>query len=346
VTSPARGRVFVTRRIPRAGLELLERSGARVEVGQQDDERGLAHVELLSAAARADVLVTLLTDRVDREVLETNPALLGVANYAVGFDNVDLEAASDLGLPVSNTPGVLTDTTADFTWALLLAVARRIPECHAYTSGGRWRIWGPNLFLGADVSPGGSGRRKVLGIVGFGRIGHGVARRAQGFDMEVLAYDPHARDEVDRSDLVAWAELDDLLARSDFVTLHPTLTPETHHLISKAQLERMKPSAYLINVSRGPVVDEAALVRALQEGRIAGAALDVYENEPELSPGLVDLPNVVLAPHAASGSRDTRASMAVIAATNALHHLRRERAPNPVNPEVYETHAYRKRVGQ
>jgi glyoxylate reductase len=338
------GRVFVTRRIPRAGLALMEREGAHVTVGQNDDEQGLPHESLLERVREADVLVSLLTDRVDREVLEANPGLLGVANYAVGFDNVDLAAATELGIPFSNTPGVLTDTTADYTWALLLAVARRIPEAHAYTAAGRWKIWGPNLFLGGDVSPGGSGRRKVLGIVGFGRIGHGVARRAQGFDMEVLAFDPHAREEVDASDLVTWADLDDLLARSDFVTLHPTLTPETRHLISEAQLRRMKPSAYLINVSRGPVVEESALVFALKEGWIAGAALDVYENEPRITAGLAALPNVVLAPHAASGSQDTRDRMAVIAATNALQHLTRERAANPVNPEVYETAAYRRRI--
>jgi glyoxylate reductase len=323
---------------------MLERAGVRVQVGQQDDEQGLAHEALLEGAREADVLITLLTDRVDREVLEINASLRGVANYAVGFDNVDLTAATDLGLPISNTPGVLTDTTADYTWALLLSAARRIPEAHAYTAAGRWRIWGPNLFLGADVSPGGSGRRKVLGIVGFGRIGHGVARRAQGFDMEVLAHDPHARDQVESSELASWADLDELLARSDFVTLHPTLTPETRHLISESQLRRMKPSAFLINVSRGPVVDEAALVRALREGWIAGAALDVYESEPQLTAGLADLPNVVLAPHAASGSRDTRERMAEIAAANALHHLKRERAPNAVNPEVYDTSAYSVRM--
>jgi glyoxylate reductase len=323
---------------------MLERAGVRVQVGQQDDEQGLAHEALLEGAREADVLITLLTDRVDREVLEINASLRGVANYAVGFDNVDLTAATDLGLPISNTPGVLTDTTADYTWALLLSAARRIPEAHAYTAAGRWRIWGPNLFLGADVSPGGSGRRKVLGIVGFGRIGHGVARRAQGFDMEVLAHDPHARDQVESSELASWADLDELLARSDFVTLHPTLTPETRHLISESQLRRMKPSAFLINVSRGPVVDEAALVRALREGWIAGAALDVYESEPQLTAGLADLPNVVLAPHAASGSRDTRERMAEIAAANALHHLKRERAPNAVNPEVYDTSAYSARM--
>ena len=338
------GRVFVTRRIPEAGLAVLREAGLAVEIGQHDDERGLDHARLLAGARAADVLLPLITERVDRGVLSVNPRLRGVANYAVGFDNVDMVAATELGIPVSNTPGVLTDTTADFTWALLLAVARRVPEGHAYAAGGRWRIWGPNLLLGADVSPGGTGRRKVLGIVGFGRIGQAVARRAVGFDMEVIAYDPVNPAAVEASILAEWTPLDDLLARSDFVTLHPTLTPETRHMIGEEQLARMKRSAFLLNVARGPIVDEAALVRALREGRIAGAALDVFEDEPEIDPGLLELSNVVLAPHMASASRDTRDRMAVMAAGNALHHLRGERAPDVLNPEVYETDAWRRRL--
>jgi glyoxylate reductase len=340
------GRVFVTRRIPRAGLALLQEAGAEVAVGQHEDEQGVDREALIEGVRGADVLLSLLTEHVDREVLETNSCLLGVANYAVGFDNVDLEAANDLGLPVTNTPGVLTDTTADFTWALLMAVARRVPEAHEYTRAGRYHIWAPNLLLGADLSPGGSGRRKVLGIVGFGRIGRAVARRATGFDMDILAFDPYSRDDIESAAGVEWAELDELLERGDFVTLHPVLTPDTHHLIGELQLRRMKPTAHLINVSRGPVIDETALVQALREGWIAGAALDVYEHEPHLTPGLAELPNVVLSPHAASASRDTRDRMAVMAATNVLHHLRRQRALHPVNPEVYETEAYRRRISR
>jgi glyoxylate reductase len=346
VSEQVSGRVFVTRRIPRAGLALLEESGVQVVIGQNDDERGVEREALLEGVSRSDVVLSLLTERVDRELLEANPCLLGVANYAVGFDNVDLDVATELGVPVTNTPGVLTDTTADFTWALLMAVARRIPQAHEYTRAGRYRIWAPNLLLGADVSPGGSGRRKVLGVVGFGRIGRAVARRGSGFEMEVLAHDPFQRAEIEGSGEAAWADLDELLERSDFVTLHPVLTPETRHLIGEAELRRMKPTAYLINVSRGPVVDEAALVRALREEWIAGAALDVYEHEPQLQPGLAELPNVVLAPHAASASRDTRDRMAVMAATNVLHHLRREPAGHAVNPEVYETEAYRRRIAR
>ncbi len=248
-------------------------------------------------------------------------------------------------MPVSNTPGVLTDTTADLTWALLLAVARRVSEAHNYMVAGRYKIWGPNLFLGGDVSPGGSGRRKILGIVGYGRIGEGVAKRALGFDMDVLAFDPYAREAVESSRYAAWAELPELLAKSDFVSLHPLLTEETHHLIAAKELRAMKTSAYLINASRGPVVDEKALVQALREGWIAGAALDVYEDEPAMAEGLAERSNVVLLPHIASASTDTRGKMASMAAANALAHLRRERAPNVVNPEVYDTAAYRQRTG-
>jgi glyoxylate reductase len=324
---------------------MLREGGAEVRVGEEDGERALDRSRLLDGAAWADVLLPLLTEPVDRELLEAAPRLRGVANYAVGYDNVDVPVASELGIPVSNTPGVLTETTADLTWALLLSGARRIVEADAYMRAGRYALWGPTLLLGEDVSPGGSGRRKVLGIVGFGRIGMAVARRAVGFDMEVLAHDPGARARVEAFGApVRWAELDELLEASDFVTLHPPLTEDTRHLIDEDALRRMKPTAHLVNVSRGPVVDERALVRALREGWIAGAALDVYENEPEAAAGLSELPNAVLVPHIGSASRDTRDRMASIAATNALHHLRCERAPNVVNPEVYEGGAWRSRV--
>ncbi|MBW3535159.1 MAG: D-glycerate dehydrogenase [Gemmatimonadetes bacterium] len=338
-------RVFVTRRIPEAGLIHLREGGAEVRVGQRDEEGFVDRDVLLEGTRWADVLLSLLTEAVDRAVLEANPRLRGVANYAVGFNNVDVVSATMLGLPVTNTPGVLTETTADLTWALLLAVARRIPEAHAYMAGGRYRTWGPNLLLGDDVSSGGSGRRKVLGIVGFGRIGQAVARRATGFGMDVLAHDPRNRDRVEAfGPPVRWAELDQLLAESDFVTLHPRLTPETHHLVDARALDLMKSTAYLVNVARGEMVDERALVHALRKGGIAGAALDVFEEEPHMAPGLAELPNVVLAPHIGSASRDTRDRMAVMAADNALHHLRGERAPHVVNPDVYGSEAWRRRT--
>jgi glyoxylate reductase len=336
--------VFVTRNIPEAGLELLAGSEARVTVHQRDETKGLTRDELLAGVRGCDVLLCQLTEPIDREVLSANDRLLGVAQMAVGFNNVDVEAATDLGVPVANTPGVLTDTTADLAWALLMAVARRIPESHNYMVAGRYKIWGPNLLLGQDVSPGGSGRRKVLGIIGYGRIGQAVARRAVGFEMDVLAFDPFFREGVEADEIATWAELPELLERSDFITLHPALTEDTHHLIGEAELRRMKPTACIVNASRGPVIDERALVRALREGWIAGAALDVYEDEPAMAPGLAECENAVLVPHIGSASRDTRGQMASMAAANALAHLRRERAPNAVNPEVYDTEAYRRRV--
>ena len=335
-------RVFVTRRIASAGLNLLEKGGAAVHIGQTDEEQGLERNDLLRGVRDADVLLSLLTEEIDRETLEAHAGLRGVANHAVGFDNIDVASATSLGIPVSNTPGVLTETTADLTWALLLSLARRIPEADAYMRAGRYRLWGPNLLLGTDVGPGPDNRRKVLGIVGFGHIGQAVARRARGFEMEVVAHDP-SRAKVEAAG-TRWVALDQLLEETDFICLHPLLTSDTRHLIDETHLRRMKRTAYLVNASRGEVVDEAALVRALREGWIAGAALDVYEREPRMVAGLAELPNTVLVPHIGSASRDTRDQMAMIAATNALHHLHGERAPQCVNPAVYDTDAWRRRV--
>jgi glyoxylate reductase len=339
-------KIFVSRRIPAAGLELLDRAGVEVRIGQEREDSGVAPAVMLDGVRWCDVLLSLLTEPVDRALLAANPALRGVANYAVGFNNVDVTSATTLGIPVSNTPDVLTDTSADLTWALLLAAARRIPEAQAYMKAGHYKLWGPNLLLGADVSPGGNGRRKVLGVIGFGRIGAAVAKRAIGFDMDVIAYDPQARARIEASGVARWAELNELLERSDFVSLHTVLNKETHHLIDEDALKRMKPTAILVNVSRGPVVDEAALVRALRERWIAGAALDVFEKEPSMATGLRDCENAVVVPHIASASIGTRDKMATMAAENALAHLRGERAPNAVNAEVYASDAYRARVSR
>ncbi len=337
-------KIFVTRKMPEPGMKLLADSEAAITVCQEVEEKGVGQQELIDGVRDCDVLVSLLTEPIDRDLMMVNEGLLGVANMAVGFNNIDVDAGTELGIPISNTPGVLTDTTADLAWSLILAVARRIPEAHDYMVQGRYKIWGPNLLLGGDIGPGASGVRKVLGIVGYGRIGAAVARRAFGFDMDVLAFDPYAREAVEDSQWASWADMDELLEQSDFVTLHPLLTEETHHLIGAAELRRMKPTAYLINTARGPVVDEAALVAALRERWIAGAGLDVYEDEPAMASGLADLPNAVLLPHIASATRDTRGKMSSMAATNALAHLRRQRAANPVNPEVYDTEAYRRRM--
>jgi glyoxylate reductase len=335
-------RIFATRRIPDAGLDMLKRTG-EVEIGVEAVDEPVSRERLLEGIGGAEVLVSLLTERIDRQVLEAGPMLRGVANYAVGFNNVDVAAATELGLPVTNTPGVLTDTTADLAWALLLSVARNVVPADRYMRQGQYRIWGPSLFLGGDVGPGGSGVRKVLGIVGFGRIGQAVFRRSRGFDMRVLAYDPPMREVIEKTDGLEYAEMDRILEESDFITLHTDLNPSTRHLISGPAFEKMKPTAYLINTARGPIVDERALVLALREGRIAGAGLDVFEDEPAMAPGLADLDNVVILPHIASASRDTRNKMATMCAENAIAHARRERAPNCVNPEVYDTEAYRRR---
>jgi glyoxylate reductase len=300
-------------------VAILREAGVTFTVCQENEEAGVPRDELLAGVRECDVLLPLLTEAIDREVLTVNDRLLGVAQMAVGFNNIDVDTATELGIPV---------------------------EAHNYMVESRYKIWGPNLFLGGDVSPGGSGERKTLGVVGYGRIGEAVARRAVGFDMEVLAHDPYNREGVDASEYATWAELGQLLERSDFVTLHPLLTEETHHLIGESELRKMKPTSYLVNASRGPVIDEAALVRALEESWIGGAALDVYEDEPRMASGLAELSNVVLLPHIASASRDTRGRMASMSATNAIAHLRIERAPNVVNPEVYETEAYRRRVGR
>ncbi len=341
----ADNRVFVTRQIPEPGMKILREHGADVTVCQTREDAGVTREQLLDGVRSCDVLVPLLTEPIDREVFEANDRLLGVAQMAVGFNNIDVEAATDLGVPVTNTPGVLTETTADCAWALILASARRVPQAHNYMVAGRYKLWGPNLFLGDDVGPGGSEVRKVLGVIGYGRIGVAVAKRAMGFDMDVLAHDPYNRDGIEASEYASWAELDELLERSDFVTLHSLLTEETHHLIGEAELRKMKPTAHLINAARGPMIDEKALVRALQEGWIGGAGLDVYEDEPAMAPGLAECENAVLLPHIASASSDTRGLMATMAANNAVAHLKRERAPNAVNPEVYETEAYKKRIG-
>ena len=337
-------KVFVTRLIPEAGLALL-RKEAEVNVWPGPEDETPSKEEILHGVKKADVLLCLLTEEIDRAVMEANPKLLGIADHAVGYNNIDVETATRLGIPVANTPGVLTDTTADLAWTLIMAVARNIVQGHQYVKAGRFKIWSPKLLLGTDVSPGGSGKRKTLGIVGFGRIGQVVFKRSKGFDMRVLAYDPFQKEAIERTEGIEYRELSDLLRESDFITLHTSLSEKTRHLIGEREFSMMRPTAYLVNTSRGPIIDEKAMVKALREKRIAGAGLDVYENEPDLAPGLMECENVVLLPHLGSASRETRDKMATLAATNALAMLKKEKAPNTVNPEVYHTEAYRRRIG-
>lgn len=335
-------KVFVTRPIPAAGMRRLE-AAAAVRVSGATANEGPDRRELRAGVRWCDVLVSLLTEAIDAELLAANDRLRGVSNYAVGVDNIDLDAATRNGIPVGNTPDVLTESTADLTWALILGVARNLVAGDAFLRAGRYRRWGPETLLGHDVSPGGDGRRKTLGVIGFGRIGRAVARRARGFDMRVLAYGPRSRAAIEASALAEWAELDELLGASDFVTLHAPGSRRNRHLIGARELRLMGPGAFLINTARGTLVDERALVAALHEGVIAGAALDVYEREPELVPGLAQAPNTLLLPHLGSATRATRDRMAEIAADNAIAMGRWERAPHCVNPEVYAQPAWARR---
>jgi glyoxylate reductase len=321
--------VYVTRVIPQAGIDLL-RQHLDVEVNESDVP--LSHEELCRRASVHKALVTLLTDRVDPEVLAAGKGGMKiVANVAVGFDNIDVPAATDAGIMVTNTPGVLTETTADFAWTLLMASARRLVEADKFLRAGKFHGWGIMMLLGEDVYG------KTLGIVGFGRIGHAMARRAAGFGMRILYFDPWVEDEEMGRTLGAHkVDLDTLLRESDFVSIHTPLTPETHHLIGAEELRRMKSTAVVVNTSRGPVVDEAALADALRSGEIHAAGIDVYEREPEVHPGLLHLDNVVLAPHIASASNDTRSRMATMAAENVIAALDGKRPPQILNPEVLD----------
>ncbi len=322
------GSVYITRAIPEAGPAMLRDNGIAVEVNPHD--RPLSPVELRPAVAGKHALLTMLNDRVDDALLEAaGPACRVVANYAVGFNNIDLAAATRRGICVTNTPGVLTETTADTTWALMLAVARRIPEAQALVRSGKWDGWAPLQFLGHDI------HGATLAIIGAGRIGTAVALRSTGFRMKLLYVSEQSNPELDRIG-GRRVEFDVALREADFVSLHVPLTPRTHHLIGRREIELMKPTAYIINTARGPVIDEKVLVEALRSRQIAGAALDVYENEPALSPGLAELENVVCIPHLGSSTEATRSRMAVMAASNILAVLNGHEPPNLVNREVVQ----------
>ncbi len=316
--------VYVTRVIPQPGIDLLRE---QLNVTVNDDDRQLSANELKRLASTHDALVTLLTDRVDRSVLAAGGDRLKiVANVAVGYDNIDLVAASEMGILVSNTPGVLTETTADFAWALLMGIARRTAEAQTFLRAGKFHGWGIMMMLGEDV------HGKTLGLVGYGRIGRAVAKRASGFDMAIQYFDPViSAEDADALLPARQVDLDTLLRTSDYVSVHTPLTPETTHLIGAAELSSMKPTAYLINTSRGPVLDEAALADALTAHTIRGAALDVFEREPEVEPRLMELDNVLITPHIASASVATRTRMATMAAENVIAAMRGERPPTALN---------------
>jgi glyoxylate reductase len=326
----SRAPVLVTRRLPPKPMRVItDRCDADVWEGPPE---AIPRDELLRRIARKEGAVTLLTERVDAELLDAaGPQLKIVANYAVGFDNIDVEECTRRGVLATNTPDVLTDTTADLAWALLMASARRIAEGDRFLRSKTTWIWGPEMMLGQDVHD------ATLGVVGFGRIGQAVARRGRGFAMRIVYFDPYRPPEKVERDLGAeYLEFDDLLAQADFISIHVALTPETRHLFGAEQFRTMKPTAVIVNTARGPVIDEAALAGALNSGEIFGAGLDVFEREPEVHPGLVGLDNVVLAPHIASGSVRTRSEMCAMAARNVIAGLRGERPPNLLNPEVVQ----------
>lgn len=320
-------KVFVTRKIPEQGLELLKKTFT-VEVNPHD--RMLSKEEIIQGLQGKDGLLCLLTDPIDKEVIFSEPQLKMIANYAVGYNNIDVKAATMRGIPVTNTPDVLTDTTAEMTWALLFSVARRIVEGDTFTRAGKFKGWAPQLMLGQDVSG------KTLGIVGAGRIGTAVALKSKGFNMTVLYVDDHRNTVLEREVHAKKVELSKLLKTSDFISVHVSLNKATHHLISEKELRMMKNTAVLINTSRGPVVDEHALEKALKEQWIFGAGLDVYENEPTINKELINLANVVLQPHSASATFETRTKMAIMAAENIIAGLQGKQPKNCINPEVFK----------
>lgn len=312
--------------------DVLERLRAGATVVDNPSDRPLAPEELAALAADADALVCALTDRIDEALLARCPKLKVVANIAVGYNNIDLAACTARGVMATNTPGVLDETTADFAWALLLGAARRVTEAERYLREGQWTGWQLKQLLGVDV------HHATLGIIGMGRIGQAIARRAQGFSMQVLYCNRSRLDAATERSLNArWVARDELLAAADFVVLMVPYSPATHHLIGAAELARMKPTAVLVNTARGGVVDDRALVEALQRRTIAAAGIDVFEGEPAFDRDFLALDNVVLAPHIASSSAATRRGMAMLAARNALAVLSGERPPNLLNPEAWKS---------
>lgn len=324
----AKPKVFVTRIIPDKGLEMVRDF---CDVDLWSDELPPSREELLRRVQGVDGILSLLTDRIDGEVMDTaGEQLKVISNHAVGFDNIDVNAATARGIPVGNTPDVLTDATADFAFTLMMSAGRRVLEADRYVRDGKWKTWGPMLLLGTEM------KGATLGLVGFGRIGRAVARRATGFDMRVIYYDPND-DGHDPALNARRVDFETLLEESDFLSLHTPLTPDTRHLMDAEALSRMKPNAVLVNTSRGPVVDMDALYDALEEKRIFAAGLDVTDPEPLPSDHrLLTLDNVTIMPHIASASTAARDKMSWMAAMNLISGLKGDRLPNCVNPQVYD----------
>jgi glyoxylate reductase len=313
--------IFVTRTLPEPSIIQLK---TIFDVTMNTEDRVLRKEELIQQIQGKDALLCLLTDAIDKDVIDAGDCLKVISNYAVGFNNIDLNAANSRKIPVCITPGILTEATADLAWALILSVARRIVEADQYTRNGSFTGWGPDLFLGSDLNG------KTLGIIGMGRIGQAVAKRAKGFDMKVVYY---SRTQKSVSDPLL--SFDQLLQRSDFISLHTPLTLETTHLIGENEFKKMKRSAFLINTTRGAVVDEKALVHALKTGIIAGAGLDVYEHEPALTEGLAACHNAVILPHIGSATTETRTKMAILAVENAIAVIQGKTPHAIANPTIF-----------
>jgi glyoxylate reductase len=320
--------VLLTSILPEPGMALLRE---HVAVAYPESTLHFTYDEILRCVPGMAGLICLLSDRIDRRLLEMGDRLKVIANYAVGYNNIDVGEANRRGIAVTNTPDVLTETTADLTVSLILAIARRLVEADRYMRSGAFTGWLPKFMLGADVSG------KTLGLIGFGRIGQAVAKRARSFNMHILYYEPEPKPHaIERAYEAIYSNLDVLLAESDFVSLHVPLTEQTYHMLSDSELRQMKPTAFLINVARGPVVDEKALIRALTEKKIAGCALDVYEHEPEVATELIAMDNTILLPHIGSATEETRANMAVMVAEDVICVLVRNKQPiHIINPEIY-----------
>ncbi len=321
-------RVFVTRKIPESGIKLLQKF---CEVKIHPKDRVIPKKELLKEVKQCDALLCLLTDKIDNEVIDANPTLKIISNYAIGYNNIDVAYATAKKIPVTNTPGqAIVDAVAEHTIALMFAITKRIVEADRFTRKGLYKGWEPRSFLGMEL------RGKTLGIVGLGRIGQGVAQRAKAMGMKIMYTDVSRNSEFEARFQAQYLSLSALLQRADVVSLHVPLLPATTHLIAAKELSLMKQTAYLINTSRGPVIDEKALVAALKKKQIAGAALDVYEFEPKLTTGLTKLQNVVLTPHIASATREARSEMSIDAAQNILAVLQGKKPKMLVNPQVYK----------
>jgi len=319
-------KVYITRQIPRPGIDLLIENGFDVEI--YGDDKPIPEEILIDNVKNADALLSLLTDSISQDVIDSGKNLKIIANYAVGFNNIDLNAATIAKIAVTNTPGVLTDATAELTWALIMSISKRIVESDIFTREGKFNGWGPMLMLGSELSG------KTFGIIGAGRIGTAVVKRAFGFNMNIQYFSNSKNTVIENKFGGKKVSFDDLIRNSDFISLHVPLTHKTFHLIDRNELNQMKNTAYIINTSRGQIINESALVDALKYNQISGAGLDVYEDEPEIHEELFRLKNVVLLPHIGSATLETRTKMSVIAATNIVEFFKGNQPPNILNPEI------------